>query len=314
MLDYVWDQVKDKRGFKTYDYDKLKDELYTYASEEPKINTEELTEWAKDCHPNVSIHAFDSTYRKFVTHSNNCSDISLVYIVKDHHCFPITDEKLKLIASKANQGGANNLLKYMTDLKWTRRHENVCKLKNIEELTFMKRKNKIIVLPEEARMTDAIQAYIDSSKFYVEYLHWNNAGVLDGFIDHDKNMYLLNDNYDERKSICDKLFKKYKTEHFVWTNQSFTSISSTLFNQITGYLPESTYNVHTRQMLDEYYSRALQWCSTDDIPDNVVSIDISKSYPNILLNNNMPIPVYNIHNVIEPFGCKNDLRQLVNFI
>ena len=38
-------------------------------------------------------------YRKFVTHGNNCSDVTLVYICKDHHCFPITDEKLKHMTS-----------------------------------------------------------------------------------------------------------------------------------------------------------------------------------------------------------------------
>ena len=61
-------------------------------------------------------------------------NVTLVYIVKDHHCFPITDEKLKLVASKANQGGCNNLLKYMADIKWTRRHENITKIKTVDEL------------------------------------------------------------------------------------------------------------------------------------------------------------------------------------
>ena len=30
--------------------------------------------------------------------------ISLVYFIKDNHCYPITDERLKIIATKANQG------------------------------------------------------------------------------------------------------------------------------------------------------------------------------------------------------------------
>ena len=79
-----------------------------------------------------TFHGHNPTqYRKFVTHSNNCSDVTLVYICKDHHCFPITDEKLKLIASKAkqNQGGCNDLLKYMSDLKWTGRQEHFFRLK-----------------------------------------------------------------------------------------------------------------------------------------------------------------------------------------
>ena len=86
-----------------------------------------------------------------------------------------------------------------------------------------------------------------------------------------------------------------------------------LFTQQCGYIPESSYNVHTRQMLDEYYPRALQWCTTNDMPDDVVSIDISKCYPNILLNNNHEIPIYTIHDVIEPFNCKTDLRKCGEF-
>ena len=42
VVDYVWDQVKGKRGFKTYDYDKLKSEIYSYVYDPPMINTEEL--------------------------------------------------------------------------------------------------------------------------------------------------------------------------------------------------------------------------------------------------------------------------------
>lgn len=90
-------------------------------------------------------------------------------------------------------------------------------------------------------------------------------------------------------------------------------LSLRLFEQQNGYIPESSYNVNTRQMLDEYYPRALQWCTTDDIPEDVVSIDIAKCYPSILLKNNHEIPIYTIHNVIEPFNCKSDLRKCGEF-
>ena len=96
------------------------------------ISTEELINWAKNYHSKISIHVYNSTYRKFVKHIPPHSDIVLVYIVKDHHCFPITDEKLKIVASKVNQrGGCDNLLKHMCDLKWSRRHENVQKLDDL---------------------------------------------------------------------------------------------------------------------------------------------------------------------------------------
>ena len=115
VVDYVWDQVKGKRGFKTYDYDKLKSEIYSYVYDPPMINTEELINWVKNCHHNVSIHAYDCKYRKFISHTTPSTNVSLVYIVKDRHCFPITNEKLKLTASKASQ--SVHLLKYMSDLK-----------------------------------------------------------------------------------------------------------------------------------------------------------------------------------------------------
>ena len=66
-------------------------------------------------------------------------------------------------------------------------------------------------------------------------------------------------------------------------------------------------------MLDEFYPRVLQWCTADDIPDDVVNIDICKSYPNILLNNTQPIPIYTIHEVIKPFNCRNDLKLCGEF-
>ena len=313
VVDCVWDQVRAKNGFKTYTYEKLRDEIYEFVPEDEMINTRELIDWAKKCHTNVSIHAFDARYRKFITHANNHTDVSLVYIVKDHHCFPITDEKLKLIASKANQGGCKDLLKYMSDMKWTRRHENVMLIKKIDEVCDIRKENYIVVIPDGVNMRDAINLCSTNANLYVEYLHWNNSGILDGFIDHNRNMYLLNEEYDIRKNICNKLFGVYKTYDFKWTNQSFTSIAVSLFSQQCGYIPESTYNIHARELLDEYYPRALQWCTTEDVPEDVVCIDISKCYPSILLNNCFDIPIYTIHDVIEPFYCKSDLRQCGEF-
>ena len=66
-------------------------------------------------------------------------------------------------------------------------------------------------------------------------------------------------------------------------------------------------------MLDEYYPRALQWCTTDDIPEDVISIDIAKCYPSVLLNNNNEISLYSIHDVIEPFDSKESLRKCGEF-
>ena len=69
-----------------------------------------------------------------------------------------------------------------------------------------------------------------------------------------------------------------------------------------GYLPDSQYDTKTREVLDDFYPRALQWCSTDPAPDNLVSLDISKCYLSILIDNETPIPLYSIHDIIEPLN------------
>ena len=92
--------------------------------------------------------------KKFISNiaANPRTNVVLVYIAKDHHCYPITDEKLKLVASKANQGGCDDLLKHMSDLKWPRCHENVTKIDSVEEIGSLDKENRIVVLPENTKM------------------------------------------------------------------------------------------------------------------------------------------------------------------
>ena len=77
-----------------------------------------------------------------------------------------------------------------------------------------------------------------------------------------------------------------------------------------GYLPECQYDTKTREVLDDFYPRTLQWCSTDPRPENLTSLDISKCYPSILIDNKHPIPLYTIHDVIEPFNGVFDSKNM----
>ena len=56
--------------------------------------------------------------------SKNNRIASLVFYIKDHHLYPIQDNHPKHIATQANQGGADNLWKYMTDMKWSNKSSN----------------------------------------------------------------------------------------------------------------------------------------------------------------------------------------------
>ena len=160
--------------------------------------------------------------------------------------------------------------------------------------------NHVIILPTDTKIEPIIEEYIYRSQYFVEYLLDNN-GRLDGFIHHTNNMYVLKSDYDIRKQICEQLYEMYKSHDFIWCNQS------SLFKHMRGYLPEFQYNNKTREIIDDNYPRALQWCSADPQSENLVSLDIYKCYPSILINNKELIPLYTIHEVIEPFS-EDDLR------
>lgn len=173
---------------------------------------------------------------------------------------------------------------------------------NLKKTTLSTIENHVIILPPDTKVEPVIEEYIYRSQYSAEYLHFDNNGRLDGFIDHKSNMYVLNSEYDARKEICEQLHEIFKSHDFIWSNQSYTTLASSLFKHMRGYLLESQYNTKTREIIDDNYPRALQWCSTDPVPENLVSLDICKCYPSILINNKEPIPLYAIHDITRPFS------------
>ena len=118
-------------------------------------------------------------------------------------------------------------------------------LKSVNDIFSLENENHII-LPKDVKMSQDIHAYLNKTNFYVECMHWDKHGILDGFIDHKQNMYPSNNECDIGKSICDKLFNKYKTHDFKWSNQSYTSIASSLYKHMRVY---STYLKNRRAFL-----------------------------------------------------------------
>lgn len=169
--------------------------------------------------------------------------------------------------------------------------------------------NHIIVCPPEMKVKTAAGEYMQKSDYYVEYLHFNNNGQLDGFLDHKNNMSVENSEYETLKKICNKLNNIYNIYDFMWANQSYTALANSLFKIAVGYLPESSYNNKTRKILDDYYPRAIQWRSFEDQPEDLVNIDICKQFPSILIQNEITILIYNIHDHIEKFEGKQEMSD-----
>ena len=297
VLDYIWHEVKGKHGFKTYTYKKLSEELTEFTNSFPYMSTQDIVHWIKEYHSNISLHAYTCTYKKFMKHISNAPDIVLTFFVKDLHLRPITDPELKRIAASSNQKGSVNLFQHMSEVKWTRRPDKFIKYEDINDQT----ENHIIVCPPEMKLYTAVCHYMLKYNYYVEYLHFNNNGQLDSFVDHKNNMYVEDNDYEIRKSIWEKMRETYNVHDFLWANQSWASLPNSLFKMMTGCLPESSYNNKTREMLDRYYPKAIQWCSFENQPENLVNIDICKQFPSILIENNCIIPIYTIHDHVEKF-------------
>ena len=93
----------------------------------------------------------------------------------------------------------------MSEVIWTRRHDKFTKYADVNNQT----KNSIIICPPEIKIYTAVRLYSLTSGYYVEHLHFNNGGHLDSIIDHKNNMYVENNDYDTRKSICEQMLKYY---------------------------------------------------------------------------------------------------------
>ena len=155
-------------GLKRYTYQKLKDELSEFATSFPFMSTQEVVDWARAFHPNVSILAYDSTYKKFIKHlATTPKHISLVFFIKDNHCYPITAERLKILATKANQGGVDSFWKFIGEMKWSRRHEQFVVINDLKEEAQLDVSNKIIVLPQDEKIEPVIDRDIYRINYFV---------------------------------------------------------------------------------------------------------------------------------------------------
>ena len=198
----------------------------------------------------------------------------------------------------------------MSEIRWSKIHDKIIELNGLDEYSNDSVTDHLTVLHDGVRAEDAIKDCTLKTSMYVEYMHWQDRfNTLDGFVDHNGNMVVINGDYNNRKAICGKLFDRYKTHQLIrgaikrlplshWI--CFTSNTATCLRTAT--IP----SLHGHAIL--------QWRSTDDIlADDIVKIDICKAYLSVLLHNTTPMPIYSIHDKVEPFRCKSDLSHCREF-
>ena len=112
------------------------------------ISTQDLIDWARNCHRNVRVMPMMLDIRTlFIIKLQQLqTDVCLVYIVKDHRCHPITDQKLKYLASQANQGGFKDIC---PNYLGSQDIQKSAKSKKIDAVASLETNNQVIlILPE----------------------------------------------------------------------------------------------------------------------------------------------------------------------
>lgn len=151
VIDYIWEPIRGKRDFRSYTYQSFKEELRGFSSDKfPQMATDEIKNWVSTATNSASLHAYDVMFEKFDKYIVSQPTVVLCCICKDSHLIPIKNERLKMIATKAN-GGCDNLLTYMRDFTWTKKHNKFVMCEKIEVLfhIYHKFKNHIVVLTED---------------------------------------------------------------------------------------------------------------------------------------------------------------------
>ena len=156
--------------------------------------------------------------------------------------------------------------------------------------------NNNIILNSDNDIVLLMNAIIKETGYIIEQFNFRSQSNISAFVHPISNKLIMeNNNYQIRKTICDKAFEIYKNDDFKFMNQSITKLSMSLFKIICGKIPKSTYNQLVLNTLDEYSPKPITKGYSEEFNKyNSLGFDICKCYSSILYNNNMNIPIYNI--------------------
>lgn len=119
------------------------------------------------------MHCYDAMFEKI-----HIPMAVLCFICKDGHL--IKSERMKKIATQANAGGCDNLLKYMTDVTWFKKHHKFSLCDRIEDLFYIyhKHENHMVALPEDTLNIELVlRLYCQKTGYYPDFLHFNSKGL-----------------------------------------------------------------------------------------------------------------------------------------
>ena len=131
--------------------------------------------------------------------------------------------------------------------------------------------------------------------YIIEQFNFRTQSNISAFVHPITGKVILeNNDFDIRKSICDKAYEIYKNDDYKFKNQSITQLSMNLFKNMVGKLEKSTYNSLVNNILNEYAPKPFTEGYASEYSSFSRAFDNYKSYSTVLYNNKCNIPIYNI--------------------
>lgn len=251
-------------------------------------------------------------YHKYVP--NGYVRQCLVFLIANGHLCPVTDPTLRDIITKYKNIDTSLMSRIRnTEIVYNTTDYVYVDVKDVENVTL--NRNKIVngvfeckVIYTNDMLFELMGEVSKESGMLIDQLVIKD-GEIESFLHPKTNQLIVfSKDFEERRQICELLYKDYPCENFVFRNQSFAKMSNELCKILVGVFEGNFDNHIDQDMLDGYHPIGL--CqSNGEYIINGFELDRNLCYMNALYDNEYHFPFFSCMDEIKKFDKSVELRQ-----
>ena len=304
VIDYILYELAGKPLFKLLNRDNLIDYFGGTL-----VSTKQIIDWARET-KYVSVYAIDPLLNVFTKHVASDVRYTLCFLVNNNHLYPILNGDTKKSVVQSNR-------LTLDDYKFNISYED-----SIEYIDDFTKKNpsinsKVVLFNDkkhENTLLEQLYKVTNDSKTMVDYIKFNNGKPTAFQHPLTNQVYEITTDFTERKAIVQQLAKKYGPALVKFQNQSYTQISTIIFDNEFGNSKQLKSNLSNKvfETLDKYkigpYCAVTTTDPKDLFEDDIsFGFDICKSYSSVLLNNDTVYPIFQQFDEVKLYNPKQEL-------
>ena len=308
---YLFEELAGRPGYTSLTYDKVKQDFIDVTGHDVKdgYSTQELFDVLEARYPYLSAYAIDpfsNVFHQKKREKRSTSQVVLCFMVNNGHLYPILNSVTKKFVSD-NKRLDLAIASMEMRVQFDDDNYTVVDEDNLHEFVMGELEGKVFILDTDnaQEIENVLHVVIKETKYIPHGYKWNGEFQMTAFVHPVTGQVLLDGpDLDMRRSICESLFKEYPNDHFVFRNQSFASIAKDLCTTMVGAWKKSNYNQVTNNVLNSFAPspivQTLRVMDDEDIA-NLRGVDRTKFYSYVLAHNKANIPIYCIHDKIQPY-------------